>query len=133
DIVSESIDRILQELENKTNLKFKQIGSMIGVSKNRKKSTASNSPDVQSRTKTEPTQKDNVLISVSGTVTDQNGEPLIGVNIAVEGSNQGAATDFEGQFDLMDVGEDAILIVSYIGYKTQRIPLDGRSTLTIIL
>ena len=59
-------------------------------------------------------------IDLSGTVTDVDGEPLIGVNIQVKGTNVGTSTDFEGRFSLSNVDEDATLIFSYIGYQTRR-------------
>ena len=73
------------------------------------------------------------LTDVSGTITDESGEPLIGVNIQVKGSNQGTATDFDGHFTLEDVEEDAILLVSYIGYQSQEVPVDGRTSILITL
>lgn len=69
--------------------------------------------------------------NVSGTVTDENGEPLIGVNIQVKGTNQGTATDLDGSFTLENVDPNAILIISYIGYLTQEIGLTGRTILDI--
>lgn len=77
--------------------------------------------------------KVNYDIRVTGEVLDSNGEPLIGVNIQVKGTNQGTSTDFEGQFVLENVHENAVLVVSYIGYQTQEISLSGESLLTIIL
>ena len=56
---------------------------------------------------------------VTGKVTDQAGEPLIGVNVLVEGTNNGTSTDFEGEFTLQNVNLDSdALVISYIGYKT---------------
>src|SRR5690606_17252102 len=46
-----------------------------------------------------------LVINVQGTVTDQEGEPLIGVNVVVKGTNQGTATDLDGRFVLEDVDE----------------------------
>lgn len=71
--------------------------------------------------------------SVVGTVTDQNGEPLIGVNIQIKGTGLGTSTDFEGQFVLEDVDENAILVVSYIGYQTQEIPVSGNGDIQITM
>src|SRR5690625_1080210 len=51
-------------------------------------------------------------ISVEGEVVDEDGLPLIGVNIQVKGTNQGTATDFDGRFSLEDIDEDAILVLS---------------------
>ncbi len=72
-------------------------------------------------------------IEVSGTVLDEAGNPLIGVNIQVKGTGTGTATDFNGQFVIPDVEEDGILVVSYVGYETQEIPIDGRSEITVTL
>ena len=73
------------------------------------------------------------VLNVSGTVTDQTGQPLTGVNILVKGTNQGTSTDIEGNFTLNDVDENAILIFSYIGYQTQEFPLNGRSAINVTL
>src|SRR5690625_4231647 len=74
-----------------------------------------------------------IVFSVSGTVTDQEGEPLIGVNIQVKGSNKGTSTDFDGEFTLEDIDENAILVISYVGYQTQEIPVAGKSRLEIVM
>src|SRR5690625_5427621 len=74
-----------------------------------------------------------IVFSVSGIVTNQEGEPLIGVNIQVKDSDKGTSTDFDGKFSLEDIDENAVLVVSYIGYQTQEVTVSGRSELTIIL
>lgn len=70
-------------------------------------------------------------ISVSGTVTDVDGEPLIGVNIQVKGTNLGTSTDFEGNYTINNVEENDTLIFSYVGYQLQEVPLDGRSIVDV--
>src|SRR5690606_4651416 len=77
--------------------------------------------------------KHRMVLNVSGIVKDQYDQPLIGVNILVEGTNQGTATDLEGQFLLEDVDENATLVFSYIGYQTLEFPLNGRSNISIIM
>lgn len=74
-----------------------------------------------------------IAFSVSGTVTDQDGEPLIGVNIQVKGTDKGTSTDIDGKFKLEDIDENAILIISYVGYQTQEIPVAGKSSLEIVM
>src|SRR5690606_22814274 len=74
-----------------------------------------------------------VSFSVEGTVVDQQGEPLIGVNIQIKGTNQGTATDIEGKFVLEEIDDNAVLVVSYIGYQTLEVPVSGMSELTITL
>lgn len=71
---------------------------------------------------------------VTGMVTDQSGETLIGVNILVEGTNNGTSTNFSGEFTLNDINlNTAVLLVSYIGYKSITIPVEGRPNISIIL
>lgn len=72
-------------------------------------------------------------IDVSGNVTDENGEPLIGVNVRVKGSTQGTATDIDGSFTLTDVDENGVLVFSYIGFQTQEVALHGNSTVSVTL
>ncbi len=72
-----------------------------------------------------------VAITISGLVTDQEGEPLIGVNIQVKDTNKGTSTDFDGRFTLEEVDENAVLVVSYIGYRTQEVSVAGKSNLVI--
>ncbi|MCK0159199.1 SusC/RagA family TonB-linked outer membrane protein [Allomuricauda sp. F6463D] len=69
---------------------------------------------------------------VSGTVVDLDGLPLLGANILVKGSSSGAQTDFDGNFSIeADMG--AILVVSYIGFKTAEVEVTGNSPMTIQL
>src|SRR5690554_96191 len=74
-----------------------------------------------------------IAFSIEGTVTDQDGEPLIGVNVQVKGTNMGTSTDIDGQFTLDDIDENAVLVVSYIGYQTQEVVVAGKSNLSIVL
>lgn len=70
--------------------------------------------------------------TVSGTVTEENG-PLPGANVIVKGTQNGATTDFDGNYTLNNVASDAILVFSYVGYSTQEIAVDGRSTVNASL
>ena len=56
-------------------------------------------------------------ISVQGTVTDENGESMIGVSVLVKGTNTGVITDLDGNFAL-SVPSGSTLVFSYIGYQT---------------
>lgn len=71
-------------------------------------------------------------INVSGSVTDVNGEPLIGVNILVEGTSTGTVTDYDGNFQLR-VPADAVLNISYIGYRPQQVAVNNSTTIQIVL
>ncbi|MBY5959479.1 TonB-dependent receptor [Membranicola marinus] len=71
--------------------------------------------------------------TISGQVTDVNGEPLIGVNVQVKGTGKGTATDFDGRFLLEDMDDQAVLVISYIGYKTREVIVGGQTNMTIVL
>jgi TonB-linked SusC/RagA family outer membrane protein len=70
--------------------------------------------------------------AVHGTVSDNTGTKLIGVTVAVKGTSNGTQTDAQGQFTLTTNPGD-VLVVSYIGYKTQEITVGDATTLNIVL
>ncbi len=70
--------------------------------------------------------------TVTGTVTEENG-PLPGANVIVKGTSNGATTDFDGNYSLNNVPNDATLVFSYVGYATQEVAVGGRSTINIAL
>ena len=69
--------------------------------------------------------------AVTGQVKDQTGEPLIGVSILEQGTNNGTVTDIDGNFRL-NVAQGKTLNISYIGYKTQAVRVSG-SRLNVVL
>lgn len=71
--------------------------------------------------------------TVKGSVVDATGEPVIGASILVQGTTNGVITDIDGNFILTNVGSDATLIISYVGYKTLNIKVAGRNTFKIVL
>jgi TonB-linked SusC/RagA family outer membrane protein len=72
-------------------------------------------------------------ITVKGTVKDTKGEPLIGVTVRVEGTTIGTITDMDGVFTLSNVPGDTTLEFSYVGMKTQRIPVNGRTSIDVVM
>ena len=72
-------------------------------------------------------------ITVTGTVEDGNGDPMIGATVLVDGSKEGVSTDIDGNFSLKNVPPRATLKVSYIGYKTEDVKVDGRTNIKIVL
>lgn len=71
---------------------------------------------------------------VSGTVTDaEDGTPLPGVNIILQGTNTGTSTDVDGHYSLQIPSGNEILVVSFVGYIPQQIPVNGRNTIDIEL
>ena len=68
---------------------------------------------------------------ISGVVRDEQGEPLIGVSVLIEGTTQGTITDFDGNFTL-NAQEGQTLEVSYMGYRTEHVRVSG-SSLAVVL
>ena len=68
-------------------------------------------------------------ITVKGTVTDsQTGETMIGLNVIIKGTLQGAVTDVDGKYTITNCPADAVLVFSYVGYEPLEIPVQGRTT-----
>src|SRR3546814_21120062 len=66
-----------------------------------------------------------------GSVSDSaTGVPMTGVTIQVKGEATGTATDFQGDYSL-GVPDNAVLVISYIGYNQKEIPVDGKSVINI--
>ncbi|WP_446051379.1 SusC/RagA family TonB-linked outer membrane protein [Zobellia laminariae] len=71
--------------------------------------------------------------SITGVITDEMGVPLAGANVVEKGTTNGVTADFDGNFSLEPSSDDAILVVSYIGFATKEIPVAGQTTLNIKL
>lgn len=69
---------------------------------------------------------------VTGTVSDSTG-PLPGASVVVKGTTNGTQSDFDGLYTISDIGEDAILVYSYIGYKDKEITVEGRTAIDVTL
>ena len=70
---------------------------------------------------------------IEGKVVDENTEPIPGVNVLVKSTDQGTITDINGQYRLNADGGSETLLFSYVGYETQEVPINGRSTIDINL
>lgn len=72
-------------------------------------------------------------VDVTGTVTDETGEPLIGVTVMVAGSSNGTATDLDGNYSLKNVPSKGKLTFSYIGYDTKAEDVKGRTKINVTM
>lgn len=72
---------------------------------------------------------------ITGKVTDEKGEPLLGASVVLEGTTKGAIADDNGNYklELTDTDKKGRLIVSFVGYEKQTIAIDGRKVINIIL
>ena len=71
-------------------------------------------------------------IEITGVVQDELRDPIIGANVSIKGTARGTITDFDGNFSL-SVPSDGTLVVSYLGYNTIEIPVEGRKIFKIVL
>lgn len=109
---------VLLDLAKQTSLSFRQVDYNIHVRK-----LVVNQPI---------TVVENIDVTVTGTVRDENGEPLPGVTISVPGKSIGTVTDLEGKYTL-SVPEGSTLVFSFIGFETQSIAIGDRSVIDINL
>lgn len=71
--------------------------------------------------------------TVTGTIVDDLGEPMIGVNVVVVGTTNGATTDIDGNFSITNVADNATIKVTFVGYKEINLPVAGKNTFNITL
>ena len=116
-----SLYEVLEEVSHQARLNFVQVNENIHVK--------TISPNDKGQA-VEIVQVQDV--TVSGTVTDANGEPIPGVTVSVPGTTTGTATDLDGRFTLA-VPEGSTLVFSFIGYESQSIAMGGRSVVDVVL
>ncbi len=71
--------------------------------------------------------------AVSGRVTDQSGEPLVGVNVLVKGTTNGTMTDYDGNYNLNNLRQGAVLVFSSIGYASEEVTVGSQRTINVQL
>lgn len=118
-MVGKSIREVLDNLSTQLGLNYSQKGSYIVLSSHKVKETSI--PVVAQQKKT-----------ITGVVTDDLGEPIIGANVIEKGTTNGIITDINGKFTL-DIALGAVIQFSYIGYNTQEVKVGNQSTLAIQL
>ncbi|MBS1529019.1 MAG: SusC/RagA family TonB-linked outer membrane protein, partial [Bacteroidetes bacterium] len=116
---------ILQEIERQTPLAFRLQGNLIGVT--RKQALPERMP-VEHKIPIEPVGR----ITVSGTVTSQNGQPLTGVTVMIKETGKMTVTDQKGNY-IIGADSNNTLIFSFVGFSRREIPINGRTEINIIL
>lgn len=72
--------------------------------------------------------------NITGAVTDERGEPVIGASVKVKSSSiLGTVTDMDGNFDLSAIPLNSVLVISFIGYETVEVPVQNRSDIRVVL
>ena len=80
-----------------------------------------------------PNDKADQGVPISGTITDEAGQPLPGANILEKGTDNGTQTDFDGNFSLEVTNQNATLVISYVGFATQEISVGDQTNFSIAL
>lgn len=114
-VEKETIREVLNKLSVKTNFDFRINGNQIVLTQ--KVNTAHTSQETEIR----------------GTVKDRDGQPLPGASVVVKGTDNGTQSDFDGNFIIEVANSNAILVVSYIGFASKEISLNGQSNLSVTL
>ena len=73
------------------------------------------------------------VLDITGTVTDENGDPLPGASILEKGTTNGTTSDVNGNFSMSVAGPNSVLVLSFIGYTTQEIPVGNKTTINVRL
>ena len=115
-VKKESLTNVMSILFKGTNVSFSIVNNHIVLSANNKKEE----------------QQKKVPVTASGTITDAQGEPLIGVSVLVKGTSNGTITDMDGNFKIQASKGD-VLEISYVGYATQTITLANAQPLKITM
>lgn len=116
-----NMDELMMELSKQLQLSIRRVNSTISLMP---VSDVTELPAIN--------EEFEVQLSVSGKVTDENGEGLPGASILEKGTTNGTITDVEGNFSL-NVNEEATLTVSFVGYETKEIALNGRIVVDVSL
>lgn len=122
----ESVANVLSSLLNNKDMSYSMEGNHIILS-TIDNILSSEKPSVEATGKIQQQKK-----KITGTVVDEMGEPIIGANIVEVGTTNGNVSDYDGNFTL-EVANDAVIRVSYIGYLEQDISTVGKSSFNITL
>ena len=114
-----SLEQVLNTLLKNKDISYKIEENIIYLSEKE------NSDSLQQQSGKERT--------ITGQVVDAKGEPLIGVSILVKGTTDGAITDLDGNYNIVTKSKNPVIVYSYIGYKTQEIPLKGQTAINITM
>ncbi|MBD3631113.1 SusC/RagA family TonB-linked outer membrane protein [Cyclobacterium sp.] len=121
-----NVKEVLQYLAQGTDFDFKRLNSTIYVAPSPLKQDS-----IKGNAETSVIQYQDA-VEISGKIQDENGEPIPGATILVEGTNIGTISDIDGNFTI-DAEEGQILQISFIGYENQRITISKQTQLNITL
>ncbi len=123
-VKKKTIGKILNIVLNKTDITYEVIGKQIVLKRQRSLKNPAESFQQASKIITEVQQ------IIKGSVVDQLGVPLAGVNILVKGTTRGAQTDFDGNYSI-NASAGEVLVFSFVGMKTIEITVGNNSTVNL--
>lgn len=121
---NESIESILERLFG-GRVGYRIVGKHILLFRNEKQTDQTVLPDVASVQQQQRT--------VTGKVTDPNGQPLPGATVMIKGTSIGTITDADGNYSLRNVPDDATLVFSFVGMQTQEINVGNRTRIDVTM
>ena len=116
-----TVMEILDDVLNGTSLDYKIVDRYIIIRKA--------GSDLSTLTKKLLQQQGNI----TGKVTDDTGNPVPGVTVLVKGTTLGTITDIDGNYSLNNVPDEAILMFSFVGMRSQEIPVEGKTVINITM
>ncbi|MBR9855803.1 MAG: TonB-dependent receptor plug domain-containing protein, partial [Algicola sp.] len=72
-------------------------------------------------------------IMITGTVLDEQGQPMPGASVVLQGTTTGIQTDFDGNYRFDNAPSNGTLVFSYVGFATQKVPINNRTTIDLIM
>ncbi|MGI4021138.1 MAG: TonB-dependent receptor [Janthinobacterium lividum] len=117
DVINQNLEQVLTEILKDQDLDFEIKDKVIVITDKENTVTLIETPP----------------INIRGKVSDSKGQPLFGASVKVKGGSVGTVTDINGQFTLQGVNNNAVLTVSYSGFVTLEVPLNGQTQLNITL
>ena len=117
DVENKEVTTILDEIFKETDVTYSINDRQIIISKK----AGQNTPVVQQE------------VQVGGVVKDETGTPLIGANVFIKGTQNGVITDLDGRFSITTSSSEDVLVISYIGYKTEEIKIGVQKRLEVTL
>ncbi len=124
---SENIEEVLNMIFVNTGLNYKILDKQVVIYE-----AAQNDVNAATNDSRSSIQEEQQKRRISGTITDEEGVPIIGANIIEVGTTNGTISDIDGNFAL-DVSEAATIRISYIGYVSQEVKTDNRTSYSITL
>ncbi|RYE21800.1 MAG: SusC/RagA family TonB-linked outer membrane protein, partial [Sphingobacteriaceae bacterium] len=114
----QELKEVLDNLLSKHNISYQVIKNKIILTNPVKTENFSDNLTVQA-------------VKINGKVTDETNQPLIGVSVRVKGTNTGTQTDLDGNYSIIVLDDNAILVYTYIGFIAQEVLISGRSNINV--